>query len=81
VSQPVNIDKIIELVLQDAVDKELGASQAGGFGDNGASRLREQVAFYNYGRYGIIPQEWGKYTNKLDPEYQKYLELKKKFGG
>lgn len=27
----------------------------------------------------ILPQEWKKFYDQLDPEYSKYLELKKKF--
>ena len=74
-----NVDKLIDLVLRDADRKELGASQRGAMGDDGASRLREQVKFYNYGRKQEMPVEWADYEAQLDEEYEEYLRLKKKF--
>lgn len=74
-----DIDAIIELILDDADDKEDSAKYAGAMSDYGAKQLREQVEFYNYGRKGIVPTEWKKYEMRLDVEYQEYLRLKKKF--
>ena len=74
------IDKLIEIVLTAAADARESAGYGGRMDDGGASRLEDQVKFYNYGRNGIVPPEWETYKKELDPEYQRYLELKKKFG-
>lgn len=76
----VFIQRLIEKVLDDANCREQDSAFEGGMSDGGAGRLREQVRFYIYGRDGTIPSEWKIHEHKLDPEYQKYLELKKKFG-
>jgi hypothetical protein len=73
--------RIIDIILKDAENIRITAGFYGSFDDGGASVLESQVKFYEYGARGIIPPEWKKYENKLDPEYSKYLELKKKFEG
>lgn len=74
------IEKIISLVLDDAQRMKEAAGFAGEFGDRGASIMEAQVKFYRHGQEGTIPSEWLKYKQELDPEYQDYLRLKKKFG-
>jgi len=73
------IEAIISKVLQDAHQKKEGAAYNGSHGDGGASRLEEQVKFYRYGQKNIMPSEWGKYEKEIDPEYNEYMRLKKKF--
>lgn len=75
----INLDKLIDLVLKDANRKEKDAVYAGERSDGGASRLREQVKFYNYGRKNEVPIEWRDYEKQLDEEYEEYLRLKNKF--
>ena len=74
------IHKLFEIVLAEAAQAEENAAFNGGMGDRDASRLRDQVKFYKYGMNCSIPSEWKSYEVQLDPEYEKYLELKKKFG-
>jgi hypothetical protein len=74
------IETIMQLVLSEADDKESSAAHSGGWGDGGAGTLKDQVRFYKLGMQGKMPEEWKKYEVTLDPEYQKFLELEKKFG-
>lgn len=74
------IDKLIPLVLKDAENKKLDAGMGGRWDDGGASRLEDQVKFFQYGMRGQIPPEWKEYEKLLDPEYIEYLRLKRKFG-
>ncbi len=61
----VSIEAIIAVVLADAADR-------------GISRVAEFVAYYRYGRDGVIPPDWERFADAQDPEYQR---LKAKFGG
>lgn len=74
-----NIEEIIKIVLKAAYNKREGAGYAGERGDRGASILETQVEFYRYGMQGVVPPDWEKYEKKLDPEYETYLKLKRKF--
>lgn len=78
------IDKVIELVLRDARNRKESAGFSGRWDDGGASTLETQVEYYNYGRAGTVPPAWAKFVQQADresdPEYAKYLELKRKFG-
>lgn len=69
----------MDLVLKDADNKAEDAGFGGRMDDGGASSLREQVAFYKAGMNNIIPKEWLKYEEILDPEYSEYIRLKNKF--
>ena len=66
-----------------ADNKRKNAAYSGDMGDGGAKMLEDQVDIYRAGMSGRIPPVWLEYhkefTNVSDPEYQKYLELKKKF--
>lgn len=73
------IKKLTEIILEEANRKESNAAFNGGMNDGGAGRLREQVQFFIHGYNLSIPPEWKKFKDQLDPEYQKYLQLKKKF--
>lgn len=75
----IDIQKLINLVLADAKKSREDAGYSGRMDDGGASRLEDQVKFYNYGRNGATPPEWEHYEKQLDPEFQEYQRLKKKF--
>jgi len=78
------VEKIMELILEDADKKEMNAGYGGSHSDGGASRLRDQVNFYKAGMNGIIPTVWDEYVKEYvkntDPEYSEYVRLKEKFG-
>lgn len=74
------IDKLIPLILKHAEESKFDAGMSGRWDDGGASRLEEQVKFFQYGMHGQIPPEWEVYKKELDPEYIEYLRLKRKFG-
>lgn len=73
-------DKIIALVLNDASSKRNDAGYGGRMDDGGASRLEDQVKFFQYGLACKLPTEWEGYKKLLDPEYVEYVRLKRKFG-
>lgn len=75
------MNKIIEMVLEDAHDKEMSAAYGGQWYDGGAGHLRELVKFYKYGVEGVVPPEWASYAKKLDTDYPEYCRLKAKFEG
>lgn len=75
-----NIDKLLVRIIQEANALEHNAGLSGSMGDDGASRLREQVKFYRYGIEGTLPSEWEKFQLEFDPEYQEWLRLNQKFG-
>jgi hypothetical protein len=75
--------EIIVLVLADAANKRMDAGYSGGWDDGGASRLEEQAKFFAYGLNRVMPPEWNQfikqYETSIDPEYQEFLRLQKKF--
>lgn len=84
------ITTILNLILEDAKEKRKNAGMAGSWNDNGASDFERQVKIYRHGMSHTIPEDWEKYetqarkilkkkSNESDPEYQRYLALKKKF--
>jgi hypothetical protein len=75
-----NVYSVMELVLKEAKNREMSAAYGGERGDGGARILRAQVEIFRAGLDGRIPDEWKSYEKQLDPEYKRYLELKKKFG-
>lgn len=68
-----------------ADDLEMNAAYGGHMGDGGASRKRENLEFWLSGVRQDVPKHYAEivseFERKKDPEYQKYLELKKKFEG
>lgn len=77
-----SIDDVIALVLKEAENCRTIVDYSGRWDDGGASLLKTQVEYFNYGRSGQLPPAWAKFaqqaSNEADPEYVKYLELKKK---
>lgn len=86
--KPVNIQKLIDLVLAVAKKRREDAGYSGLQHDGGATELELQVKFFNYGwdaashigRAVYPPKEWQEFEIQLDPEYAQYQKLKKKFG-
>lgn len=76
----MDIDKLMDLVLEEANDKESIAAHSGDWNDGGASNLRNQVYFYRLGQQNKVPKEWMRHADKLDPEWQELQRLQKKFG-
>ena len=73
-------DKIIPFVKADAHTKREDAGYGGRMDDGGASRLEDQIKFFQYGLSCSFPPEWEGYRKQLDPEYIEFLRLKRKFG-
>jgi hypothetical protein len=67
-----------------AQGKREDAGYAGSWSDNGAREMEENIKTWHAGLEGKIPESlketWKNYQNSIDPEYQKYQELKKRFG-
>ena len=74
-----DIKKIMDLILKDADKKAEDAGYSGRMDDGGASRLRDQVKFYQLGMNDQIPNDWKKYVKETDPEFSEYIRLKNKF--
>lgn len=76
--------KFIEYALLAANRKGVDAGFSGSMSDGGQRQLEREVELFIYGLMGQTPKNaWGdlikKYARDNDPEYDKYLELKKKF--
>ena len=86
------IKHVIEYVCK---TKRLDAGFSGSHGDNGASRLERDLAFFIMGVEATeplldgmvddedlfkVPTQWEGYFKESDPEYSEYLRLKEKFG-
>jgi hypothetical protein len=75
------IDALIGKVLADASERKANAAYGGSMSDGGARQLEMQVEYYSMGMRNEIPADWEEvYGKLLDPEYENYLRLKKKFG-
>ena len=84
----INVELVnyIEKRVNDlADDLEMNAAYSGSMSDGGASRKRENLEFWISGIRQEIPKQYAQladeFERKKDPEYEKYLELKKKFEG
>jgi len=73
------MEQLIKIVKSAADNAEKNAAYGGQMNDGEASKIRTQAYFYEYGMELIMPKEWEEYEKEMDPEYNKYLELKKKF--
>lgn len=78
-------DMVTELVKQkmkEAEKKRLSAAYGGSWGDGGCSRTLDALRLFAYGWNHEVPPEWESIIkqkeNERDPEYEKFLELKKK---
>lgn len=71
----------MSLILAAADRIEQESPMSGAPHDGGrAAALREQVSIYRHGQRGILPPEWKRFVDALDPEWADLQRLKKKFG-
>lgn len=71
---------LLEQAFEDAAKKRNSAGYSGEMGDGGARHIEDCIRFFLLGWFKLTPQDWEKFSKFLDPEYEKYLELKAKFG-
>jgi hypothetical protein len=77
----------IAYVRRIAEDKRQSAGYNGEWSDGGAGELEKMASCFEAGLIGAVPACLKKYYDEFeiqwakdnDPEYKKYLELKKKF--
>jgi len=79
------IDNVIAHLENEAKQLEIGAAYGGSWGDGGASEIRKAIYYYKCGMNGTIPVKWVPLHDHfvkvgIDPDYQKYMELKDKYG-
>lgn len=79
----VQIANFIHYLENIATSVEYSAGMNGSIHDGGAREIRNQIEAYRAGLHNIIPDIWQSYwkthNKEQDPEYNQYLELKKKF--
>lgn len=87
IPKSVNIKNMISFIRAEAAKKREAAALDGRHDDGGARELETQVKFFNYGWdaanqpwSAALPTEWNEFAIHLDPEYEQYQKLKKKFG-
>lgn len=77
--------ELIIAKLKDAEGKRVSAGFAGSWGDGGCSHEMNALRLFAYGWNHEFPPEWNdeikQKENEKDPEYAKFLELKKRFEG
>lgn len=77
------VAKALTKFRKSADDVEKGAAYDGAMHDGGASRMRSEAIAYEAGLKRIVPpflEPFVKEVNREeDPEYVKFLELKKRF--
>ena len=73
------IEGLKQMVLEAAEQAREDAGFSGRLDDGGAGRMKDQVKFYEYGQRGVVPTEWEKHLKKLDPEWEEFQRLKKRF--
>lgn len=83
---PTNRQQLAQFIAfanQVASNKRESSGFSGSWNDGGASRLEENIKTWHAGLEGKIPESLKDivtdFEHSIDPEYQKYLELKKKF--
>lgn len=77
------LEKAKNLYLKAADNAEQNAGFSGLMSDGGASVMRKQVKAFMDGLDQVVPDFLAPYVTQIvresDPEYAKYLELKKRF--
>ncbi len=77
------ISDLIRRVIQRGENVANDAAYGGHHHDGGGGRIKSEAEFYLMGMNGEVPKEWEKDWKQLqkesDPDYEKYLSLKKKF--
>lgn len=72
--------RLIDLALKDAAAKRENAGYNGERSDGGASIIEGKVEAWKAGLEGQTPSWMKKYEQQIDPEWETYLRLQKKFG-
>lgn len=75
-----NHKEMIDAVVTEAAIKEMNAAYSGLSHDGGSGNLIVQLIAWLHGIQGTVPSSLHRYDRDTDPEYQRYLELKRKFG-
>jgi len=80
---PEKVRKVVVFMKARAAKLRDDAGHSGSMTDGGAHALEEQIAVWQAGLQGKLPQAWWAALEELerqeDPEYAEYLRLKKKF--
>ena len=71
--------KLIDLALKDAAAKRENAGYNGSHGDDGAGIIEGHVEAWKAGLEGRTPSSMKKYEQQIDPEWETYQRLQKKF--
>jgi len=76
-------EEAIDLVIKDAELKKEDAGYNGSYDDGGYSSTMYMIKVFregmDYALNGTTPDFLKDYLKKLDPEYQEFIRLKKKF--
>lgn len=79
------INNAIALARSRASELQTAAAHDGRYDDGGAAHLRGLIDAYVAGTRGAVPPFLEPFMkqaeDEADPEYAKYLELRRKFGG
>ena len=79
----VEVKDFILHLLEEAGARSMDAGFSGRHDDGGARNMARSIAAWVAGLHDEIPKEfeksYTKYFEKMDPEYQEYLRLQKKF--
>jgi thiamine kinase-like enzyme len=79
------LSKVLAIVKEDIENRRTIAAYNGERSDGGAGHIQRELDVFLAVVNGHFPPTWKSYIEKAkqegDPEYEKYLELKKKFGG
>lgn len=70
---------ICHLVLDDIRDLQHKDMMSGAWGDVGHLELMRDLDVFLCVCEEKIPEQWNKYKQQINPEYQEYLRLKAKF--
>lgn len=78
-------DALIIGQMEEADDKRISAGYSGSWSDGGCAQMLDALRLFAYGWNHEFPPEWRntikQQENEKDPEYEKFLELKKRFEG
>jgi hypothetical protein len=77
------LPKFFKFLWDKAAERREAAGFNGAMHDGGAREIEAQIRIYEAGQKGVMPEAWVEFQREFDratdPEYTKYLELKKKF--
>ena len=70
----------IAVLVEEEAERTIQSDAFSGSPTSAGYAMKERVKFYRLGRDGLMPDEWRRYEERLDPEYAEYQRLKEKFG-